>query len=52
MKEEQTFAPDTLNPVAQLLVNVLSAFAEFERPLIREPQADGICIAEAADKDR
>jgi DNA invertase Pin-like site-specific DNA recombinase len=35
------------SPMAQLLLSVLGAFAEFERALIRERQAEGIALAKA-----
>lgn len=50
MKEGQTYSPDGHDAIAQLLLNMLGAFAEFERALIRERQAEGIRIAKAAGK--
>lgn len=52
IKEGQTYSPDTNNPLAQLMLHMLAAFAEFERALIRERQAEGIRIAKAAGKYR
>lgn len=50
VKEGQTYAPGASNPVASLMLNMLGAFAEFERELIRERQAEGIRVARAAGK--
>ncbi|MCA0308860.1 MAG: recombinase family protein [Actinobacteria bacterium] len=36
VKEGQTYSPDDQNAMSQLLLNMLGAFAEFERSLIRE----------------
>lgn len=45
MKEGQIFTPAGTNPMAQLMLSMLGAFAEFERELIRERQREGIAIA-------
>jgi DNA invertase Pin-like site-specific DNA recombinase len=46
MKEQLTFTAEN-SPMATLLLSVLGAFAEFERALIRERQAEGIALARA-----
>jgi DNA invertase Pin-like site-specific DNA recombinase len=46
MKEQLTFTAED-SPMATLLLSVLGAFAEFERALIRERQAEGIALARA-----
>ena len=45
VKEQLCFAGDDDNTMANLLVNVMGAFAEFERSLIRERQREGIALA-------
>jgi len=45
VKEGQTFTPEAANPMANLMLSMLGAFAEFERALIRERQREGIAIA-------
>lgn len=50
VKEGQTYSPDTNDALSQLMLHMLAAFAEFERALIRERQAEGIRIAKAAGK--
>lgn len=52
MKEGQTYSPDTDDPLPRLMLHMLAAFAEFERALIRERQAEGIRIAKAEGKYR
>jgi DNA invertase Pin-like site-specific DNA recombinase len=47
IKESLTFTGDD-TPMANLLLSVMGAFAEFERSLIRERQMEGIAIAKAA----
>lgn len=47
VKEGLTFTGDD-NATATLLLNVMGAFAEFERSLIRERQREGIAIARRA----
>lgn len=44
VKEQLTFTGDD-NAMATLLLNVMDAFAEFERSLIRERQREGISLA-------
>lgn len=44
--ERLTFSAEE-SPMATLLLSVLGAFAEFERALIRERQAEGIALAKA-----
>jgi DNA invertase Pin-like site-specific DNA recombinase len=44
--EQLTFTSEH-SPMAALLLSVLGAFAEFERALIRERQAEGIALAKA-----
>lgn len=44
--EQLTFTGEH-SPMATLLLSVLGAFAEFERALIRERQAEGIALAKA-----
>ena len=46
VKESLTFTGED-SPMATLLLSVLGAFAEFERALIRERQAEGIALAKA-----
>lgn len=46
VKESMTFAGDD-SPMNQLMLTMLSAFAEFERAMIRERQREGIAIAKA-----
>jgi len=52
VKEGQTYSPDTNDALSQLLLHMLAAFAEFERALIRERQAEGIRIAKAEGRYR
>lgn len=49
-KESLTFEPGATNPMNMMLFQVLGAFAQFERSLIRERQAEGIAQAKAAGK--
>ncbi len=44
IKERLTFTGDD-SPMANLLLSVMGAFAEFERSFIKERQAEGIAIA-------
>lgn len=46
VKESLSFSGEA-SPMAQLLLNVMGSFAEFERSLIRERQREGIAIAKA-----
>ena len=52
VKENQTYTAASRDSLSRLLLQVLGAFAEFERNLIRERQAEGIRIAKAAGKYR
>lgn len=48
LKEGQTFSPDKEeNAQSVLLLQMLGAFAQFERALIRERQREGIILAKA-----
>ena len=47
IKESLTFTGED-SPMANLLLNVMGAFAQFERELIRERQREGIAIAKKA----
>jgi DNA invertase Pin-like site-specific DNA recombinase len=47
VKESLTFTGDD-NPMSNLLLSVMGAFAEFERALIRERQKEGIALAKKA----
>lgn len=49
VKESLTFTRDA-SSMSKLLLNVMGAFAEFERELIRERQRDGIAVARKAGK--
>jgi DNA invertase Pin-like site-specific DNA recombinase len=46
VKEHLTFT-DEDSPIANLMLSVMGAFAEFERSLIRERQREGIVLAKA-----
>ena len=48
VKENLQFTGDKKNPMAVLMLNMLGSFAEFERDLIRERQAEGIALAKAS----
>jgi DNA invertase Pin-like site-specific DNA recombinase len=48
VKNHMTFAAGKADaPMAKLMLTMLAAFAEFERNLIRERQAEGIALAKA-----
>jgi DNA invertase Pin-like site-specific DNA recombinase len=47
MKEQLTFEQNGGNPMNTLLLQVMGAFAEFERSLIKERQMEGIASAKA-----
>ena len=49
-EEQATYIPDSDDAIGLLTVNLLGAFAEFERTLISERQREGIRIAQAAGK--
>jgi|SRR5215475_8336972 len=51
VKENLTFTGDD-SPMANLLLSVMRAFAEFERQLMRETQREGIAAARRAGKYR
>ncbi len=50
VKENMAFTRDESSPFATLMLNMLGAFAEFERSMILERQREGIAIAKAAGK--
>lgn len=52
VKEGQTYSPSTDDSMSRLLLQILGAFAEFERNPIRERQAEGIAIAKREGKYR
>jgi DNA invertase Pin-like site-specific DNA recombinase len=47
VKERLTFTGGSVDPMANLMMAMLGAFAEFERSLIRERQREGIALAKA-----
>ena len=52
-KENMKFSPDghgTSDPMSRLMMQMLGAFAEFERSLIRERQREGIAAAKSSGK--
>lgn len=51
IKERLVFTGED-SPMAQLLLNVMGSFAEFERSLIKERQREGITAAKAKGKYR
>ncbi|KAA0109134.1 recombinase family protein [Mycolicibacterium sp. P9-22] len=50
VSENLTFTTGAGNPMATLMLNMLGAFAEFERGLLLERQREGIAIAQRAGK--
>src|ERR1039457_2339939 len=46
-KENLIFTSDKKNPMQELMFNIMAAFAQFERELIRERQREGVQIAKA-----
>ncbi|WP_408933196.1 recombinase family protein [Corynebacterium marquesiae] len=50
LHEHLTFTKDTADPRADLMLGILGSFAEFERAIIRERQAEGIALAKKAGK--
>lgn len=50
IKENLTFSAESSDPRAQLMLGILGSFAEFERSIIRERQAEGIVLAKKAGK--
>ncbi len=49
-KENLRFAAGNDDPTANLMLGILGSFAEFERSIIRERQAEGIALAKKAGK--
>lgn len=49
-RENLWFAADASDPRSTLMLGILGSFAEFERAIIRERQAEGIRIAKKAGK--
>ena len=47
LSEVLTFKSDSADPIAKLQLQMMGAFAEFERSIIRKRQADGIAKAKA-----
>lgn len=47
IKESQTYSRESSNPFNKVLLQVLGAFAEFERNIMLERQAEGIAHAKA-----
>ena len=52
VKEGSTCTAESSDSLSRLLLQMLGAFAEFERNLIRDRQAEGIRIAKVAGKYR
>lgn len=50
IKEGLTFSAESSDPRARLMLGILGSFAEFERSIIRERQAEGIALAKKAGK--
>lgn len=50
IKENLVFTEDEQNPISELMLSVMGAFAQFERELIKERQREGILIAKKAGK--
>lgn len=50
LSEGLTFSPGVSDPRSTLLLGVLGSFAEFERVIIHERQAEGIALAKKAGK--
>ena len=50
IKESLTFGVGDESPMARLQLQMMGAFAQFERALIRERQREGIAAAQAAGK--
>lgn len=50
LKESLTFSRDSTDPRDTLMLSILGSFAEFERSIIRERQAEGIALAKKAGK--
>jgi len=47
VKENLTFAPEGTDHFSELMLNMLAAFSEFERCMIKERQKEGVQIAKA-----
>lgn len=50
IKENLTFSAESSDPRARLMLGILGSFAEFERSIIRERQAEGIALAKKVGK--
>lgn len=50
LHEHLTFSKNSTDPRADLMLGILGSFAEFERAIIRERQAEGIALAKKAGK--
>ena len=50
LSEGLTFSPGVSDPRSTLLLGVLGSFAEFERAIIHERQAEGIALAKKAGR--
>ncbi|TWS50874.1 recombinase family protein [Corynebacterium glutamicum] len=50
LKEGLMFSATDQDPRATLMLGILGSFAEFERSIIRERQAEGIALAKKAGK--
>lgn len=50
VKQGLVFSNDAANPMNRLMFTMLAAFAEFERALLLERQAEGIAIAKSKGK--
>ncbi|MGD7003708.1 recombinase family protein [Corynebacterium halotolerans] len=50
IKENLTFSAESSDPRVRLMLGILGSFAEFERSIIRERQAEGISLAKKAGK--
>jgi DNA invertase Pin-like site-specific DNA recombinase len=50
LKERITVDKSKFSPLDALMLGLMTSFAEFERNLIRERQAEGIALAKAKDK--
>lgn len=50
IQERAIYSPGSSDPRDELMLNLLGSFAEFERSVIRERQAEGIALAKAAGR--
>lgn len=50
LHENLAFAKETTDPRADLILGILGSFAEFERAIIGERQAEGIALAKKSRK--